>query len=138
MLLMNGELSCGIIVDAFIIKKQNYKIDFGVEKYITCLPDVYVYALMKFRCSCHKLSIEVGRFHNIPREERMCSKCNMSVLGDEFHFIMVCPHFKHLRQDFIPRHFLQPMSSYNFCRLMKCKSQKVLSLSKFIRFAGIS
>ena len=41
-----------------------------------------------FRLGSHNLPIETGRWSRIPRENRMCSRCN--VLGDEHHFVFYC------------------------------------------------
>ena len=51
---------------------------------ISLLPDVCVSALIKFRCSCSRLPMEAGRQQNLPREDRKCMKCNLSVAGNEF------------------------------------------------------
>jgi hypothetical protein len=45
-------------------------------------------AITKFRLGSHKLKIETGRWHRVPRAERLCGKCN--VLGDERHCIYDC------------------------------------------------
>ena len=44
--------------------------------------------ITKFRLGSHKLKIEIGRWYRTPREERLCSTCN--VLGDEKHIIYSC------------------------------------------------
>ena len=38
---------------------RNIKLNFRCESYIIQLPDTYIYALIKFRCSNHKLRIEL-------------------------------------------------------------------------------
>ena len=52
----------------------------------------------KLRMSAHNLEIEAGRFgkNRIPRSDRHCKFClslGTQVLGDEVHFVMVCPQF---------------------------------------------
>ena len=49
--------------------------------------------MIKFRCRNNKLPIELGSYSNIPRENRFCTKCNLDVLGDEFHVLFVSPFF---------------------------------------------
>ena len=44
--------------------------------------------LTKFRTSDHSLEIELGRYKNIPREQRLCKFCQ--VLDDESHFFLFC------------------------------------------------
>ena len=51
----------------------------------------YKHILSKYRLSAHSLSIETGRYHNISRNNRICSLCNMNTLEDEYHFVLVCP-----------------------------------------------
>ena len=49
--------------------------------------------LAKFRCSDHKLRIEVGRREKILVEERKCLMCNENVIEDEQHFLTTCPKY---------------------------------------------
>lgn len=51
----------------------------------------------KFRTSDHFLLIETGRYKNIPRQQRLCHKCN--ILEDEFHFFLNCEVNKQPRND---------------------------------------
>ena len=49
--------------------------------------------------SAHNLEIEAGRFgkNRIPRSESHCKYClskGKQVLGDEVHFVMMCPQFQ--------------------------------------------
>ena len=46
---------------------RHYKLIFNTENNIFNLPDLYVIALMKFRHSCHKLQVEIGRKYGILR-----------------------------------------------------------------------
>ena len=54
-------------------------------------------AVSKFRLSAHNLPIESGRYSNIPKQNRLCNFCNLSEVGDEFHYCMVCPHHEFLK-----------------------------------------
>lgn len=47
-------------------------------------------ALVKCRISAHKLPIETGRFENRNRAERLCTKCSIGEVGDEFHCLFKC------------------------------------------------
>ena len=31
------------------------------------------------------------RYQNIPRYDRKCEKCDLNEIGDEFHYLFVCP-----------------------------------------------
>lgn len=54
-------------------------------------------SLSKLRISCHRLQIEVGRFTNIPRENRLSNRCNSNSTDDETHFLITCEKYNHQR-----------------------------------------
>ena len=62
-------------------------------------------ALSRLRCSAHKLMVEEGRFRNIESRMSLCQFCNMNMLEDEFHFVLVCPAFRDLRKDILPKYY---------------------------------
>ena len=47
--------------------------------------------LTRFRLSSHNLEIELGRYHGIDRENRICKICNLNSIESEFHFLLCCP-----------------------------------------------
>ena len=56
--------------------------------------------LARFRLGCHQLPINVGARARLPRVRRVCPLCNAAgteALGDEPHFLFVCPHLGDLR-----------------------------------------
>lgn len=116
---------------------KNFKTNFGLEKYITELPDVYVFPMIRFRCSCHKLAIEVGRYKGIPKEERFCTWCDMNEIGDEFHFVFQCPKFSELREKFVPQKYRLVKSMFSLCNLFQSKKASQLKFAKYIKFSKI-
>ena len=116
---------------------RNFKRDFGRENYINQLPDMYVFALIKFRCSSHKLEIEIGRRNGVDRENRLCKNCSMNTLGDEFHFVFECPKFNEHRLKFIPKKYLSVHSMFSLCNLISGSKNVQLKLAKFIIFGKI-
>ena len=54
-------------------------------------------ALAQFRCGILPLSIETGRFQNIPLEYRLCNFCDQNVIEDETHFLLYCTAYQELR-----------------------------------------
>ena len=83
-----------------------FKNSFLFEHYLTCVSNSkYRQAPCKLRCSDHKLAIEVGRRHGIPRIERICTKCNMNAVEDEYHFVLVCPFYRQLRLEILPKYY---------------------------------
>ena len=68
------------------------------ESYLDLIKNVKTrVAVTKMRISCHLLPIESGRYEKIPRVERVCSLCNRSENGDEFHRISL----SHMRGIFL-------------------------------------
>ena len=59
----------------------------------------------RFICSCHGLSIEMGRKLNIPRENRLCLLCKTNVVEDEVHFLLMCPALHDIRTNYIPSEY---------------------------------
>ena len=54
--------------------------------------------ITRWRLSCFDLLIERGRYTGIPREDRLCSFCD--VLEDECHVIFSCYAYKTIREQF--------------------------------------
>lgn len=79
---------------------------FVIENYLQCIQNYnHRIALSRLRCSAHKLMIEEGRYRQIDRDNRLCICCNMKMVEDEYHFIMVCPAFRDLRNSLLPKYF---------------------------------
>ena len=80
-------------------------------------------ALAKLRLSSHSLNI--GRHHEVPREERKCIYCNSND-EDEFHFIFKCPLYNELREIYISRYYYTYPSMLKFIDLLNCTNVKRL------------
>ena len=80
------------------------KHEFCKEKYLDHVNNYYDRAnLTKLRISAHELQIEMGRRKNIPREERHCKWCKISIgmgiLEDEEHLLYSCDLYSPVRQN---------------------------------------
>ena len=88
---------------------SQFKLLLDVEKYISFNFPLYLWQVFfsKFRCSDHKLNIEVRRHHNIPKDERICTFCfdrsSVSVTEDEFHVFLECKKYEYYRKLYIGR-----------------------------------
>ena len=49
-------------------------------------------AVTKVRLLAHYLSVESGGYPNIPKQNRVCTLCNLDEVGNEFLYCVVCPH----------------------------------------------
>ena len=85
--------------------------------------------LSKFLCSNHKLEIEIGRHKNIPRQDRLCKVCDLGVVEDESHFLIVCPVYSDIRNlCFEQQHINRAEDIFN------CVS--TLNIVKFLKLAS--
>ena len=103
--------------------------------------DVFRY-IVKLRCSNHKLAIETGRYYGIDRNLRYCGMCNLDVLGDEYHVFFECanPDIVILRQQCIPRYYLQNPSMFKLIQLLKSSDDVKIEkrISMFIKKCKIA
>lgn len=95
-----------------------YKVNFGFENYLGMASFKYRVALTKLRLSNHKLSVERGRYRNIPRHQRLCDLCELDKVGDEYHFMLECTKFSDLRRMYIPRTFWIRPNMLKFIKLI--------------------
>jgi hypothetical protein len=105
------------------IKNESYR------KSVTCL-----------RISSHKFPIETGRYNNTEQEQRICTKCTISI-GTEYHCIMECyhPELTMLRNNYLKIIYqINPsLRKFNRVTLFKyiilCSDTTILNVtSKFI------
>ena len=122
-------------------KGDNYKLfkhDLKFEDYLDVLDDKDKFLLVKFRTSNHRLPIEVGRWRNIKRENRICNLCIGRNLGDEFHYLFECPSLSNERKKYFEPHFINRPNILKFCNLMYSKSVSVLcNMCKYIRIVNM-
>ena len=116
-----------------------FKHSFEFEQYLDIIKEPkFRIALTRFRVSSHDLAIERGRYTNIPREERICTNCNLNILENEFHFVMTCRKHSELRSKYVKRYYYTWPTMQKFTSLLSDISKmKVINLSKFIYFANL-
>lgn len=116
---------------------SRYKHNFGFENYLDFIHEKkFKTVFTKFRLSSHDLAIERGRYENTPRNERICKNCNLNMVENEYHFLLVCPKYRELRQNFLKRYYCQWPTLNKFDDLMSKTSKPVLmNLAKFLYFA---
>ena len=94
--------------------------------------------LSKFRTSSHDLAIEKGRYINLDRNNRVCNNCNLKLVENECHFLLICPKYSELRSKYIKRYYNTWPTVQKFSNLMSVNSKVIIrNLSKFIYFADV-
>jgi len=125
-----------------ISKLETYgliKDNFSLEKYLLCVKNSKQRTtLARLRCSAHSLMIEEGRQLNIDKKDRLCTKCSMNAIESEYHFVLVCPYYRQLRQIYLPRYYCHWPNLYKFRSLMRCSQSSILNkLAKYILEATV-
>ena len=84
------------------------------------------YFLVKFRTSNHRLPIEEGRFNQIARADRKCLVCDSNDIGDEYHYICLCPKVDEIRKKTLKKDLIRNPSVKKFCDLFSMRNKTKL------------
>jgi len=116
-----------------------FKTTFEFEKYLNCIQNNnHIIALTRLRCSAHKLAIEEGRHRNIERKQRLCMKCNMKAIESEYHFVLVCPLYRDIRQNCFSKYYCSWPSMQKFNNLMLSNQKSIIiKLAKYVYLATL-
>ena len=57
--------------------------------------------MAKVLCGNLALKIEIGHYRHIPREERLCQKCEQGSIENELHFLLDCEHYNDFRTELL-------------------------------------
>jgi hypothetical protein len=119
--------------DDIFVNYRIYKTVFEQADYLTILPYNQVLSLLNFRTLNNDLPVNKLRFQSIPRNERICTKCTLREIGDEFHYLFVCPSFNEKRQQCLPKYYFTRPSAYKFFQLLSSTKKSLLrKLSHFV------
>jgi hypothetical protein len=129
-----SEIKAASKLDAFC----QFKTSFQLEKYLNCVTNTkHQKALTRFRCCVHKLAIEEGRHRNVERNLRLCTNCNMKVVENEYHFLLICPAYHNLRRQILPKYYCSWPNIHKFISLLNCQQSSVVrNLAKFVYLAN--
>ena len=62
---------------------------------------VRIFRKFTVRISSYILDTDIGRYAKLDRADHLCTKCSLGVLGDEIHFLIVCPALNATRQPLV-------------------------------------
>lgn len=102
---------------------KHLKTDFVIENYL----DFFINSnlLTKLRSGTLKLNLELGRYKNIPRHMRLCECCNMACIENEYHFVLVCPAYRTVRQEHLPKYYCSWPNNFKLFHLLQAKSKSI-------------
>ena len=115
-----------------------HMVDNFTMQYYLCkpVPAIYKKYISKFRLSSHNLNIEKGRYTNENRRNRICTRCTLNDIEDEFHFILVCPFYSSLRKKYVKKFYYERPSVYKVIKLLSVNNVKELcNLGKYLYLA---
>ena len=107
---------------------NHVKTSFVYENYLDILPNNLRFFLTRIRISSHSLNVQVGRYqrNRTIRSERYCVYCNLRDVEDEYHFILICPCYRDLREKYIKRFYYFRPSMYKFIEMVKSGKRNIL------------
>ena len=85
-------------------------------------------AIARLRSGTLPIYVELGRYHNIPLQNRICNYCNSNAVEDEKHLLLDCELYKDIRHDMIKEmcslkpDFMERSILSQFCILMSTTS----------------
>ena len=109
-----------------------FKTEFNFENYLEIVPHFPLRKVItKFRCSDHRLEIEIGRHRKIPINQRICKMCTSGIESEE-HFLRWCPKLKQLRDKYLGH----PINFIHWVAILKCSDKNMtFNLGNYINKA---
>ena len=113
----------------------SFKKEFKFEPYLTKLNQKSVVWVCKFRTCNIKTPFEVGRWYNVPRDQRSCKLCTQGI-GDEYHYLFEClsDEVVKLRKKYIPTYYINnPNKTKMGGMFSNCHVQLLGNIAVFIK-----
>ena len=97
-----------------------FKTTFEMEPYLENVNNFIMRKnICKFRCSDHRLEIELGRHKGANIEERICKLCRGSV-ESEIHFLTQCPLYRKYRLKYLGTDIIE-----SWMNIIQCKDKHI-------------
>jgi len=108
-----------------------FKNKMETECYLYKLEFIHRVNLAKFRCRSNNLPVVASRFHDVSPK---CSFCNKNEVGDEFHYVNVCPFFREERKKFLGFYANKRANAISFDKIMNKKNLcSIKNLARFVQ-----
>jgi len=81
---------------------KQFKCQYGTELYVYKIHDRSQRSILaQLRSGILPLQVEIGRYSNMPLENRKCLLCNNGEIEDEYHFLFNCSFYTNERELFV-------------------------------------
>jgi len=118
-----------------------FKKSLCLENYLSLLNFYERRSLARFRCRSSYLPLNKSKFFskdvdtsNADQWDR-CVLCHKNDLGDDFHYLFVCPFFNHFRKMYIDKKYWDRPNTFSLSNLFGSKN--IDTLKKLSRFVNI-
>ena len=120
------------------VKYKDIKLYYGLDIFISILNvRKFRHFYGTFKIGSLDLEIQVGRYTNIPREQRLCKLCKADI-EDEYHFLLKCPLFNDLRSTYLAPKYTTNPNMHKFVLLMTSKHEQVIfNIATYIYMAYV-
>ena len=109
--------------------KDNINLDYFLK-----LPKSMYEHFARFRTGNHRFSCETGSYQGVDHAERKCGLCNMQDVGDEIHYLLICPCFQNGREKYIKKYLYTTPNILKFRQLMSADKLRVSVLKPLCLF----
>ena len=97
---------------------KSFKGSLQMEHYLSLISGHNKVLFTKLRFSLLKFPVVTGRYEGIPYDERHCTFCNTNLIGNEFHYLLVCKKFQAIREKYIADYFWKYPKEYKLVSLL--------------------
>ena len=97
-----------------------FKDSIRLETYFIRLPRTLYMHLEKLRTGNHRFPGERGHWQGIDLSERKGLVCSRQEIGDEFHYLLICPFFYSDPKRSIEKHYYSNPNILKFKALLNC------------------
>ena len=116
----------------YVLFKDNRKL----EPYLYKLSTSNRIYLSKFRCRSNYMYMPISKvYKQTDTYDTKCKICDNNEIGDEFHYLFICPVFQEDRNRLLKEYYRKFPSMYKFIELMSTTNMK--DLRKLAEFATI-
>ena len=102
------------------------KTSFQRSPYIHVLNNNCAISIARFITTNNNLPVNTNRYTEVERKDRVCTKCNLKDIGDEFHYVFCCPFFDTKRKELLHKYLINNKNTISFSKLLNENDRSTL------------